>query len=294
MSVEISRNISSNYPRRANKSSDKNLLARILLNLILYAIGLAILFPFIWMLITAVKPTPEIIAIPFKWLPSHITIDHFLYIFQFAPFGLYMTNSLIITVASTLFDVFVAAIVGYGFAKFRFYGSNALFMIILTGLMIPFSIRLLPLYRLILALGLSNTRTGVVLPNFTSILGIFLMRQFLLSFPSEIQESGRLDGASEPRIFFSLVFANTIPMLAAVGIFKFVYYWNDFLWPLVVINSETKRTITIGLAMYVGRNYLEYGPFMAAAMTSIVPIIVVSVALQRYIIKGVVLTGLKG
>jgi multiple sugar transport system permease protein len=269
-------------------------IGRACLTVFLYGVGLLIIAPFVWMALTAVKPTREILAIPFKWLPSSITFEHVRYIFEFAPFQLYLLNSLLIALVCTASDVVVAAVVGYGFAKFGFHGSRVLFMMLLTGLMVPFSVRLLPLFRLIVALGLTNTYAGVILPNLASILGIFLLRQFLMSFPTEIQESGRLDGASEPRIFLSLVFANTKPMLAAVGIFKFVFYWNDFLWPLVVINSEAKRTITVGMAMYIGKQYLEYGPFMAAATVSIVPILVVSVALQRYIIKGVILTGLKG
>jgi multiple sugar transport system permease protein len=278
----------------STRRRSRGLVGRVLLTLFLYAVGSLIVAPFVWMVLTAIKPTPEILAIPFKWFPSRITLEHIRYIFQFAPFQLYLLNSLIIASASTASDIIVAAVVGYGFAKFRFTGSRVLFLMLLTGLMIPFSVRLLPLFRMIVALGLTDTYAGVILPNMASILGIFLLRQFLTSFPTEIQESGRLDGASEPRIFLSLVFANTKPMLAAVGIFKFVFYWNDFLWPLVVISSPARRTITVGMAMYIGKQYLEYGPFMAAAMVSIVPILVVSVALQRWIIKGVVLTGLKG
>lgn len=294
VSTRRERRVSNPAHEERHRATARFNLLRLLTYLLVYGVGLLMLGPFLWMIFTAVKPTPEIVAIPIRWLPSHLTLEHFSRIFQFAPFGRYLLNSFGVTLICTICDILVASVVGYGFAKFKFSGATVIFVTMLTGLMVPFSVRMLPVYRLIAALHLADTYAGLIVPNVTSILAIFLMRQFLVSFPTEVLESGRLDGASEIRIFASLVFPNTKPILSAIGIFKFVYYWNDFLWPLVVINSPSKRTIPVGIAMFVGRQYLEYGPFMAAASISILPILVVTMVLQRYFVRGVMMTGLKG
>ncbi len=268
--------------------------AKTVLFLIVLIVAVFMLAPFAWMVITSIKPKAEIFTLKIIWFPSRVTFDSYRAVFAAAPFFRYMLNSLIISGVDVASSLLFSTMTGYAFAKFKIRGANLIFMIILSGLMIPFSVRLIPMYLLMVNLGLSDTYFGVIAPNLLSIMGIFLLRQFAVSLPDELIDFARIDGASEPRIFFVIIMPLCKPAMAALGIFKFMFTFNDFLWPLVMINDVTKRTITVGLAMFSGYYTTYYGEFMAASTFAVIPIFIVYMFFQRQIIQGIALTGLKG
>jgi multiple sugar transport system permease protein len=265
-----------------------------LLFIIVSIVAVFMIAPFAWMVITSIKPKAEIFTLKIIWWPSRVTFDSYRDVFTAAPFLRYMLNSLIISSTDVASSLLFSTMTGYAFAKFRVRGANLIFMVILSGLMIPFSVRLIPLYLAMVNAGLSDTYFGVIAPNLLSIMGIFLLRQYATTLPDELIDFARIDGASEPRIFFMIIMPLCKPAMAALGIFKFMFTFNDFLWPLVMINDVTKRTITVGLAMFSGYYTTYYGQFMAASTFAVIPIILVYMFFQRQIIQGIALTGLKG
>lgn len=255
--------------------------------------ALVMFLPFFWMGMTAFKPQPEILTLPIKWIPSQITFQHFKSAFGHVPIFLYLFNSLYVAGVCTASSVFFSAMTGYGFAKFRSKGGEIIFLIILSGLMVPMVVRIIPLYLLCIQLHIDDTYLGIMLPNLVSIYGIFLMRQYILSIPTGLFDAARIDGASEPRIFFTILLPLIKPAIAALAIFKFLFTWNAFLWPLIVTSSLEKRVITVGLALFSGFYIQRYGEMMVVALISVLPILVVFLTLQRRFIKGIALTGIK-
>ena len=268
--------------------------AKVFLFLVVSVVALFMLAPFAWMVITSIKPKAEIFTLKIIWWPSRVTFDSYRDVFVAAPFLRYMLNSLFISSTDVASSLVFSTMTGYAFAKFKVRGAGLIFMIILSGLMIPFSVRLIPMYLSMVNIGLSDTYFGVIAPNLLSIMGIFLLRQYAMSIPDDLIDFARIDGASEPRIFAVIIMPLCTPALAALGIFKFMFTFNDFLWPLVMINDVNKRTITVGLAMFSGYYTTYYGQFMAASTFAVIPILVVYAFFQRQIIQGIALTGLKG
>lgn len=264
------------------------------ISLFIVSLGTVIIFlPFFWMATTAFKPEPEILTLPIKWIPSRITFQHFRSIFNYFPVFRYLSNSLYVASVCVTSSVFFSAMTGYGFAKFRLKGGEIIFLILLTGLMVPEIVRIIPLYILAITLGIQDTYLGIMLPNLLSIYGIFIMRQYITTVPTDLISAARIDGASELRIFFTILLPLLKPAISALIIIKFLFTWNTFLWPLVVVGSENKKVITVGLASFVGV-YIEYvGQLMAMSLISIIPILVIFLIFQRQFVKGITLTGIK-
>jgi multiple sugar transport system permease protein len=262
--------------------------------LVIALVGITMIIPFYWMFVTSFKNDPEIFTIPIKWWPSKITFKQYEAVFHAAPFGRYLANSFVVSSVCVTTSLFFATMTGYAFAKFRVRGANLIFIIILSGLMVPFSVRLIPMYIMMTRVHLNDTLLGVMGPNLLSILGIFLMRQYITALPDDLADFARIDGASEFRILVRIIMPLSMPAMSALGIFKFMFTWNDFIWPLVLLNDVNKRTVTVGLAMFSGFYTTYYGQFMAASVVSVIPILVVYLFFQRQIIQGIALTGLKG
>lgn len=269
------------------------IFSQIGLYVIVISFGLVMIVPFLWMVSTAFKPESEIFQLVLHIFPKAPTTSNFEKAFAVAPLGRFFVNSVFITSVDTASSIFFAAMSGYAFAKFKVKGGNLIFMLLLSGLMIPFSVRLIPMYLMVVQMGLADTYMGIILPNLLSIMGVFFMRQFAYAVPDDLLDAARIDGSSEFRILWMIVYPMVKPGVAVLGIFKFMTVWNDFLWPLVVINDVGKRTITVGLAMFAGYYSTFYGQFMAASSISILPVFLVFVFFQNQIIKGVSLTGLK-
>jgi multiple sugar transport system permease protein len=271
---------------------------------ILYAglIGTSILVigPFYWALATSFKPSGDVFASPPKFIPNPWTLTNYRDVFTFLPFGRYLLNSVIVTGTIVALNVVFGTAAAYAFAKLRFPGRNVLFFLLLITLMVPFQVNLIPLYRIMVALHDFNSNLGVdtysalILPGAIQVFGIFLMRQFLASIPDDILESARVDGASEFTILARIVYPIALPGMATLAIFTFLGAWNDFLWPLLVTNSDEVRTLPVGLALLARKNTVNWGDAMAGTMLTAGPMILVFIVLQRRFIEGLTAGAVKG
>ncbi len=250
--------------------------------------------PFLWMLMSSVKPEGEVMAVPATWWPSTFTLDNYASLFTGLDFPTYFLNSMLVALAVTAGNVLFGTMLGYALAKLRFPGKRLVFSLVLFTLMIPGVVTFVPLFVLTTNLGLTNTLPGMFLPFLAAPFGVFLMRQYILGLPDELIQAARVDGAGELRIFLSVIVPLCGPAMATLGILTFLGSWNNFLWPLVVAQSEDKYTLPVALALYsVGQNATKYGLLLAGAVVVVVPVVAVFLALQRYIMQGIAMTGIK-
>jgi len=254
----------------------------------------AMLMPFAWMLLGSFKTNAEIRQYPTRFLPQDPTFDNYTQLFGRLDFATYFTNSLVVAVFVTLGNIVFCSMVGYALAKLEFRGKKLLFLLVLGTLMVPGVVTFVPLFVLTANLGLINTYPGLILPFLITPLGVFLMRQFMLTLPDELIEAARIDGASEWRIFLRVIMPLCGPAVAVLTILTFLGSWNNFLWPLVAATTEGMYTLPVALALYsVGQNAAQYGLMMAGAVVVVVPVLIVFVLLQRYFVQGIALTGIK-
>ena len=251
------------------------------------------LFPIYWMLATAIRPHEEIYAALVALVPMHPTWENFSALAHRYPLATWAGNSLFIAIVGVAVTVFANLLCGYTFAKFRFPGRNILFFAILGTLMIPIQVILVPEFLITAWLGLLNTPWGVILPRAAEAFGIFMVRQFMVSIPDELLEAARLDGAGELRIFLRVVLPLSRPVIAVLVIFTFMWRWNDFSWPLVVLTDHDTYTLPLGLNLVRGEVNPEWGQVMALALLSLAPMVLVFLLFQRYLIQGIASTGLK-
>jgi ABC-type glycerol-3-phosphate transport system permease component len=267
------------------------------LNLYVIAAGIAVIMvcPFYWMGITAVSPAPDIIAFPPKWIPSHIVLEHFLVAFAKAPWLVYYWNSFAVAAVSVGCSLLFGLFAGYAFAVYRFPLQTFFFLLILGTLMVPVQVTSVALYVLLSKIGWVNTYLGILAPNFASAFGVFMIRQAIKSIPTEMIEAARIDGAGEMRIVLTIIAPLLKTTLATVGMILFLECWNDFLWPVIVINSPGMRTIPVGLALFKDPyGNINYGPLMAATVISTGPMLLAYIISQKYMIRGIAMTGMKG
>jgi multiple sugar transport system permease protein len=264
-----------------------------IIQVILWVGVVVMVFPFVWMVLSAFKHPDEIIAYPPIWIPRDPSLDLLRRIWTEIDFSRYFTNSLLQATSVTLMVLFTSAFVGYVLAKFEFWGRNALFLMILATMMIPWPVLLIPQYLIASKLGLINSMWALIIPGVYSSFGIFLMRQFMHSIPDELLDAARIDGASEPGIFAKIVLPLTGPALAALGIFTFMWNWDSFIWPLVVLSSQKLYTLPLGLATFTNQYWTDYAAVNAGAFISVIPVLIVFLLLQRYFIQGIALTGMK-
>jgi multiple sugar transport system permease protein len=255
---------------------------------------LAMSLPFIWMLVSSVKPEAEVRRIPPTWLPETFTLENYQTLFDRLSFPTYFFNSTLVAVVVTLGNVVFCSMLGYALAKLEFRGKRVIFVLVLGMLMVPAIAILVPLFVLVSNLGLTNTYPGLILPYLAAPLGVFLMRQYFLGLPDELIQAARVDGASELRIFWNVMLPLTGPALATLAILTFLGSWNNFIWPLVVAQTEDRYTLPVALALYsVGQNATQYGVLLAGAVVVVLPVIAIFLALQRYFVQGIAMTGIK-
>jgi len=252
-------------------------------------------FPMFWVLSNALRPESELMVLPPHLLPQHWTLNNFTAVFKAAPFGRYLVNSLVFSSVSTLAILTTSLVAGYILAKFRFPGSQIIFLAILATAIVPFEIYMIPLYLSMKTLKIVDTMPGLILPYLVMSYGIFFMRQNVLTtIPDELLEAARIDGLSEwgilPRIVLPLMGSS----LSALAIFAFLQSWTAFIWPLLIINSQQRYTMELGLSMFQTGFTVNYGLVSAGSVISLLPIMVTFVFLRRQIIQGVTLTGIKG
>ena len=254
----------------------------------------AMVMPFVWMLLGSFKSTAEIRQHPTEFLPREPTLDNYTELFGRLDFATYFTNSLVVAVAVTLGNIVFSSMVGYALAKLDFRGKRMLFGLVMVTLMVPGVVTFVPLFVLTANLDLINTYPGLILPFLITPLGVFLMRQFMLGLPDDIIEAARIDGAGEWRIFLRVIMPLCGPAVATLTILTFLGSWNNFLWPLVAATTENMYTLPVALALYsVGQNAAQYGLMMAGAVVVVLPVLIVFVLLQRSFVQGIALTGIK-
>lgn len=253
------------------------------------------LVPFLWMLSTSFKSATEIVRLPPTLIPEKFTLQSYQTIFTDprVPLARFYLNSIIVSVSVVLMVLFTSSLAGYVFSKYQFFGKNFFFTLILASMMIPFQVMMIPLYLILVRLGLIDSLMGLIVPGATSAFGIFLMRQFIESIPSELIDAARIDGASEFGIYTRIILPQMGAALATLGIFQFMGTWNDYLWPLIVITTTEKRTLPIMLTWYNSQHGSRFDLTMAASVLVILPIVVVYFLFQRWIVRGIALTGFK-
>lgn len=262
--------------------------------IILGAGAILMVVPFIWMVSTSFKPQAETVSFPPRLFPINPTISNYIDVFDRANMGRLYWNTTFVSVIKTIFNIYTSALLGYIFGKFIFRGRDIIFYILLSTWIIPFEVYLIPLYLMTVQVGWANTYTALIVPEIFTVYAMFMFRQFMYTIPTELVDAARIDGAGEWYIFHRIIIPLSKAALFTLIAFYFMWNWNDFLWPLVVISSHDKYVITVGLATFVGEYWNQYGVIMAGASLAIIPILALFIAVQRFIIEGVVLTGLKG
>ena len=254
----------------------------------------AVVAPFVWMVLGSFKPEGELRQVPPTWWPQSASLDNYTQLFDKLSFGQYFLNSVIVAGVVTAANLVFCSMLGYAFAMLSFRGKNALFLAVMGTLMIPGLVTFVPLFVLVANIGLVDTIPGLFLPYLVAPFGVFLMRQFILGLPKDLLDAGRVDGAGELRIFARIFLPLCGPALATLGILTFLGSWNNFLWPLVVAQSEDKYTLPVALALYsTGQNSTNYGLLLAGATVVIIPIMLVFLVFQRRFIEGIATTGIK-
>jgi multiple sugar transport system permease protein len=269
------------------------MLAKTLLYLVLAVFGVLMVMPFYWMIVTSFQIPENLITFPPKWWPQPPTLEHFQAAIDQAPFLLYYRNSLIVAAISVTCSIVFGLFAGYAFAVYRFPLQNFLFILILSTLMVPIQVTSVSLYILMARFHWIDTFPGILAPNFASAFGVFFMRQTIKGMPVDLIDAARIDGAGEIRIVATVIAPLVKSVMATVALILFIDSWNDFLWPVIVINSERLRTLPVGIAFFKDPYRISFGPLMAAASIATVPTIVVYLFLQKFIIKGIATTGLK-
>jgi len=268
-------------------------MSRTVLHIVLLGGAVTMVTPFVWMLSSSLKTNLEVFHIPPTLIPSVAQWHNYVEIFQVVPYGRWFLNSLFITLAQTLLYLFVASLAGYTFARLRFPGREAIFTLFLATLMVPGEVTLIPRFILMKELDLIDTFTAVILPGVFNAYGVFLLRQFFMTLPESLEEAAILDGASYFRIYWNIILPLAGPALATLAIFSFRGAWNDFLWPLIVINSENMKPLSVGLASFHGLYETNWPLLMAASTVALIPIVIVFVVAQKYFVQGIAMTGLK-
>lgn len=270
-------------------------LGRVPLYLVVGALAVLMVLPFYWMVITAFSPATDIIAFPPRWIPIRLTLEHFGAAFAQARWLVYYWNSLVVAAVSVGCSLLFGLFAGYAFAVYRFPLQNFFFLLILSTLMVPVQVTSVALYVLLARLGWVDTYLGILAPNFASAFGVFMLRQGIKSIPVDLIEAARIDGAGEVRIVLTIIAPLIKTVLATVAMILFLNSWNDFLWPVIIINSENLRTIPVGIALFKDPyGNIDYGPLMAATVVSTAPMLIAYMLSQKFMIRGIALTGLKG
>ncbi len=263
--------------------------------LLVAGVAVLMVLPFYWMVVTAVSPAPDILAFPPRWIPSRLTLEHFAEAVAKAPWLTYYGNSLVVAVVSVGCSLLFGLFAAYAFAVYRFPLQNVLFLLILGTLMVPVQVTSVALYVLLAGIGGVDTYWGILAPNFASAFGVFLLRQGIKGVPVDLIEAARMDGAGEVRIVLTIVAPLVKTTLATVAMILFLGSWNDFLWPVIVINSRDLRTLPVGIALFKDPyGSINYGPLMAATVIATGPMLVAYAVSQKFMIRGIALTGLKG
>ncbi|MFI6325547.1 carbohydrate ABC transporter permease [Nonomuraea sp. NPDC050556] len=252
-----------------------------------------VLLPLVWMVMASITPEAAIVRYPPSLLPGGFTTDHYTQIWGRIPFGRQFLNTVIFAGGVTAISLLLDSLAAYALARLEFPGRNAVFVLILLLLMIPPQVTLVPLFQLLSDLGWINTYQGLIVPRATNAFGIFFLRQYFLTIPRELDEAARIDGCSDLGIYRRVILPLSGPALLTLGLFHFMYNWNDLLWPLVFTTDTDMQTLPAGLALFMGEHVIEYGLLMAGAVLTLLPMVAAFLLVQRRFIEGIATTGMK-
>ena len=275
------------------RKSPAFIFGRIWLYLILIATSILMVIPFYWSVGSSLKLEQFVFANPPQWWPTPLTLKNYVSVLTKIQFPRYFLNSVFVSGVTTLSHVFFDTLAAYAFAKLAFPGRDKLFFIMLLGLMVPFQVNLIPLYRIMATLHWTNTYLALIVPNLTSIFGIFMMRQFLISIPNDLLDAGRIDGCDEFGVFWRIVIPLALPGISTLIILTFMGTWNDFLWPRIVTSSESLFTLPVGLAQLQMKNTSNVAQIMAGTVLTALPMILVFLFMQRQFTEGMTAGALK-
>jgi multiple sugar transport system permease protein len=263
-------------------------------HLVLLPIAAVMVIPLVWMLVTSLQTLDETRHYPPSLVPTSLEAGNYGQVLQVAPFARWFMNTVLVTVACVISNLLLCSLAGYAFARIKFFGREVAFILILATLMIPFQVVIIPTFLIVKKLGLIDTLGALILPNLAGAFGIFMLRQFFRTLPIELEEAARIDGASRLGILFKIVLPLSGPALATLAVITFLWTWNDFLWPLITIYNPDNMTLQLGLATFQGAHQTNTNLLMAANVMSMVPVLLLFFVAQRYFIRGIATTGLKG
>jgi len=269
-------------------------LNRVALHLLLLAGSVVMLTPFVWMVSTSLKEPGDVFLYPPQWIPQPVVWENYVETVTVMPFGRFYLNSIIQAVSVTVLQLLTASLAAFAFARLRFRGRDLLFLLYLATMMVPFPVTLIPNFVIVRTLGWIDTFRALILPPAFSAFSTFLLRQYYMSLPLELDEAARVDGASSFRIWWQIVMPLSGPALATLAIFTFLGQWNSFLWPLVVTNSAAMRTLPVGLASFQGQFSVQWHLLMAGSVIATLPVLVIYLVGQKWFVRGITLTGMGG
>ena len=257
------------------------------------AAALIIVFPLLWMFTTSIKPESEIISAHPGLFSATVTGSNYVQAWHAIDFPRLFMNTVIFAGGVTILSLTFDSLTAYALARLDFPGKNVIFVLVLITLMLPFQVNLIPLFLLLTKLHWINTYQGLILPRATNAFGIFFLRQFFLSIPKELEDAARVDGASEFKIYRTVILRMSVPALLTLGLFHFMYNWNDLLWPLIVSTNASMYTLSSGLALFLGQHVIQYGLIMAGSVLAIVPMVIAFLVIQRRFVESIATSGLR-
>lgn len=276
-----------------NAHQRAGLLPRLLLHLVLLSVGTIFLLPFIWSISTSLKPMSDLFQVTPNLIPSEIRWANYADVLDFVPFAQIYANTIIVTVARVIGQVFLASLAAFAFSRLRFPGRDLLFFLLLAGLMVPQQVLMIPNYALMRQLGWLDTYQGLVIPLLFSAFGTFLLRQYFLSIPADFQEAATLEGANPFQIYWQIYLPLARPALAAFAFLVIQYSWNEFLWALIMTSRTEMQVLSVGIALFQGQYFTNNALLMAAANMATIPVLILFLVFQRQLVEGITLSGLK-
>lgn len=276
-------------PRRP-RSRVGPVVSQVLLSLV----ACAFLVPIIWMVVSALKPSAEVFTVPPRPIGSEVKFGNFPEAWNYLPFGRFILNTLFVAVVGTMITLVASAMSAYAFARLNFRFRGGLFVLYLSTLIVPQEVIVIPMFLIMQRLDWVNSYQALILPWAFTAFGTFLLRQFFLTIPLELEEAAKIDGAGHIRILRSIIIPISAPAFAVLAVFTFISYWNSFLWPLIITNDTGHMTVPLGLQLFLGQQAQRWELLMAAATISMVPTVLLVLALQKYLVSGIALSGLGG
>ena len=268
-------------------------VTKVLLYGVLIIIAGVTLAPLVWMVSASFMPMGQASTFPPPFVPKEVTLEHYASLFTRLNLARYLFNSAFLSLAVTLVSLVINSMAGYAFAKYRFKGRESVFKLLVTSMVIPAQVTMLPLFLMLNKMGFINTYMGVIIPGMASIFGIFLIRQYALSIPDSLIEAARIDGAGDFRIYWSLILPLCKPILITLAIFTFMGTWNDFLWPLIVMTDDSMYTLPVAIANLSGEHVQDTELMMAGSVITVAPVLLLFAVVQKYYISGIMAGGLK-